>query len=295
MNIISRTVLKKYEYAQVNLIKDANGKKFIEKIQFHLPPVIPLTFQYDYSELEIIESIIKPLEIPHARIVDSIQNEECTTYIMDFIEGINCVDEPKAEYLYLAAEKIGTVYRKSIMNINRVNRDMIEKYTLTEEKMSDYIKVIKKYYDMPSIESMNNYIFEKYRNRPTFVNHGDVQFKNFIYNDDLHLIDWSGQITPFFSDLGALIGQAQRVNADAEEIKKRYLKFSQIGYVTDEDLLVAGIVGSVVGLFNLLIFDCPTEWIENSYHELMNLIPLLDINKHYQKYQSSMRSELQDI
>ena len=198
MDIIDRTVIKKYEYTQVNLITDANGNKFIEKIRFHLPPVLPLPFQYDYNEFEMIESIIKPLEIPHARIIESVQNEQSTTYIMDFIDGIHCEDEPKAEYLYIAAEKLGTIYHKSKMNMNRLSKDIIKKYTLTEENIFDYIKVINQYYEMPPMDSMIHYIFEKYRNRTHFVTHGDVQFKNFIYNDDLHLIDWSGQIDPFF-------------------------------------------------------------------------------------------------
>ena len=279
MDIINRTVIKKYEYTQVNLITDANGNKFIEKIRFHLPPVLPLPFQYDYNEFEMIESIIKPLEIPHARIIESAQNKQSTTYIMEYIDGINCEDEPKAEYLYITAEKLGTIYHQSKMNMNRLNKDIIKKYTLTEENIFDYIKVINHYYEMPPMDSMIHYIFEKYRSRTRFVTHGDVQFKNFIYNDDLHLIDWSGQIDPFFSDLHSLVTQAHEVNADIAEIKRRFLKFSQFGSIDDEDILIGGIIGAIKGFFNLLIFDCPIEWIEDSYHGSLNLISLLDYRK----------------
>lgn len=279
MDIINRTVIKRYKYTQVNLATDSNGNKFIEKILFHISPVIPLTFQYDYHELEMIELIIKPLEIPHAQIINSIQNEKCTTYVMDFIDGINCEDEPKAEYLYIAAEKIGAIYDKSKMNMNRLNKGIIEKYTLTKEKMFEYIKLINKYYNMMPIDSIINYIFEKYQNQTQFVTHGDIQFKNFIYNDDLHLIDWSGQIAPFFSDFYSLISQAHKVNADIDEIKKRYLEFSKISYISDEDILIGGIINAIKAIFTLLIFDCPIEWIESSYNELQDLISLL--NFHY--------------
>ena len=84
---------------------------------------------------------------------------------------------------------------------------------------------------------------------------------------------------PFFSDLHSLVTQAHEVNADIAEIKRRYLKFSQISSIDDEDILIGGIIGAIKGFFNLLIFDCPIEWIEDSYPWLLNRISLLDYRK----------------
>lgn len=276
MNITNRTVIKKYEYAQVNLITDSSGNRFIEKIEFNNAPVIDLTFKYDNNGLEFIESIIKPLEIPHARIIDSIQNEKCTTYVMDYINGINCADEPKAEYLYIAAEKIGAIYYKSKMNMARIDKGVVRKYTLTKEKIFDYIKVINKYFYLPLMDSLIEYIFDKYQDQTMFVNHHDMQFKNFIYNDDLHIIDWGGHIHPFFSDLQRLMQQADEVDADMAEIKRRYIKFSQISAIKDEDIIIGGIIDGIVAVFGLLAFDCPIEWAEGSYNELQEFIRLLN-------------------
>ena len=276
MKITDRKVIKKYEYAQINLITNSNGIKFIEKTQFHIPPVIPLTFQYDYDELEVIESIIKPLEIPHARVIDSIKNGKSTTIIMEFINGINCENEPKAEYLYIAAEKIGALYYKSKININRLDKDVLRKYILTKEKALNYIDIINKHCNLPPMESLIHYIFKEYENKTMFVDHGDIQFKNFIYNDDLHLIDWDGQIHPFFSDLHSLISLASEVDADIDEIKKRYLKFSKINSISNEDIIIGGIINGIIAVFSLLIFDCPIEWIVDSYNGLQYQIMLLN-------------------
>ena len=279
MDIRDRTVIKEYEYAQVSLITDFNGKRFIEKTQFHKPPVIPLTFQYDLTELEIYKSILKPLEIPCAQIIDSNQNEKYATFIIDFIDGIECENEPKAEYLYTAAEKIGTIYSNSKINIHHLNENIVKKYSINKKVIFEYIKIINKHYSIPSIDSLIEYIFTKYQNKTFFVNHGDVQFKNFIYNDDLHFIDWEcARISPFFSDLEALISQANVVNADINEIKKRYLKFSQLNSITDEDIYIGGIISSIKAVFELLIFDCPVEWIEDSYNGLLNLINKIKMN-----------------
>ncbi len=277
MDIINRTVIKEYEGVQINLVTDFNGNKFIEKIQFH--NLSANTFdQCNFSELEIMESIIKPLEIPHARIIDSSKNEKCTTIIMEFIDGINCKDEPKEEYLYIAAEKIGEIYNKSKMNMTRLDKRVVEKYTITKETILDYIKVISKDYNMPSMDSLINYIFEKYQNRPIFVNHGDMYFKNFIYNDDLHLIDWNSKISPFFTDLCALIQQASEVDADIDEIKKRYYKFTQISSINDEDIDIAEIIANIGEMYTFLVNNCPIEWLESTYNGLQHLIQ--DFNYH---------------
>lgn len=264
MDIINRTVIKEYEGVQINLITDSNGNIFIEKMEFHNPSVNKF-HQCDFSELEIMESIIKPLEIPHARIIDSSKNEKCTTITMEFINGINCEDEPKAEYLYIAAEKIGTIYNTSKMNMTRLDRRVVEKYTINKKVILDYIKVISMRYDMPPMNSLIDYIFEKYQNRTLFVNHGDMYFKNFIYNDDLHLIDWSTRISPFFTDLCALIQQASEVEADIDEIKKRYYQYAQIDSINDEDIDIAEIIANIGEMYTFLVNNCPTEWVEGTY------------------------------
>lgn len=276
MDIINRTVIKKYEYAQVNLLTDSNNNQFIEKIQFHNPPVISLTFIYDFNELEGYISILDPLEIPHVRIIDGSQNEKCTTFVMDFINGIDCAREPKAEYLFMAAKKIGAVYAKSKMNMERLDKKIRDKYTLSKEKILEYVKVISKSYNMPRMDFLIDYIYEKYQYRTVFATHGDMQFKNFIYNNELHLIDWGVRISPFFSDLYTLIAQADRVGADTDEIKKRYCESSQIGSICDEDIFIGGIIGCIQAVFELLVFDCPIEWTDNSYNELQYLIQKLD-------------------
>jgi tRNA A-37 threonylcarbamoyl transferase component Bud32 len=266
MDIINRTVIKEYEGVQINLITDSIGNKFIEKIK------------RDSNELEILESILKPLEIPHPRIIDSSKNEKSITIIMEFINGINCQDEPKAEYLYIAAEKIGEIYFKSKKNMARLDKSVVEKYTINKEVILHYIKVISMRYDMPSMDLLIDYIFEKYKNRTPFVNHGDMYFKNFIYNDDLHLIDWSSQISPFFTDLCALICQANEVDADIDEIKKRYCEFAQISSINDEDIEIAEIIVNIEEMHSFLVNYCPIEWVEGTYDGLQRLIQ--DFNYH---------------
>ena len=271
MDIINRTTIKEYEGVQINLVTDSNGNKFIEKIKFHSSSVNAF-HQCDFSELEIMESIIERLEIPHARIIESSKNDKCTTIIVDFINGINCEDEPKAEYLYIAAEKIGAIYNKSKINLTRLDKSIVEKYTINQKKILDYIKIISMHYDLPPMHSLIDYIFEKYQNRTLFVTHGDMYFKNFIYNDDLHLIDWNTRISPFFTDLCALIQQASEVEADIDEIKKRYYQFAQINSVNDEDIDIAAIITNIGEMYTFMVNNCPTEWVEDTYNGLQHLI-----------------------
>ena len=273
LNIIEKTVIKKYKYAQINLLTDLSNNKYIEKIQFNIPPVVPLPFDYDCNGLEILQSIIEPLKIPHPRIIDNTQNDKNTKYIMEYINGINCEEEPKEGYLYIAAEKIGEIYLKSKQNLNQLPISIVEKYDLSKSKILNYIEIINKYFELPSINSLIEYIFEKSKNQTIFVNHHDIQFKNFIYKDDLYLIDWDNvRIHPFYSDLYSLIELAHEVNADIEKIKNCYLKTSQISSITDEDIYIGGIIGSIKGVFELIIFDCPAEWIEDSYNGLIEQV-----------------------
>ena len=271
MEITNRTVIKEYGGAQVNLVIDSNGNKFIEKIQFHNPPKIKVDFGYGYNILEIFESILKPLEIPHPQIVDSVKNEESTTIIMEYIDGINCEAEPKAEYLYLAAEKLGTIYNKSKMNMKRLDKCILEKYTLTKEKVLNQIKVIGEHFTLPPVDSIIDYICEKYPDPAIFVKHGDLQFKNFIYNGDLHLIDWDNVHISPFNDVSALIWHAGEIGANIDEIKKRYCQFAQISSINDEDMKLRSIISIIGEVFTFLIYDC-SEWLEDSYNELQDLI-----------------------
>jgi hypothetical protein len=220
------------------------------------------------------------LGTPHARIVDSIRTENCTTIIMEFIEGINCEAEPTAEHLYIAAEKIGAIYDKSKMNMCHVDKAVAEKYTITKKIIADYIKLINEHYDMPPMDLLIDYIFEKYQDRTLFVNHNDMQFKNFIYNDDINFIDWEcANISPFFTDLHSLISRAGEVDADINEIKKRYCQFSQISAIDDEDIDIAGIITSVGMIYDVFEFDCPVEWADDSYNKLLCLIQKFNFQK----------------
>lgn len=105
-----------------------------------------------------------------------------------------------------------------------------------------------------------------------------MYFKNFIYNDDLHLIDWSSQISPFFTDLCALICQANEVDADIDEIKKRYYQFAQISPLNDEDIEIAEIITNIGEMYAFLVNNCPIEWVEGTYDGLQRLIR--DFNYH---------------
>ena len=278
INIIEKTVIKKYEYAQINLLIDSDNNKYIEKIQFHIPPVEPLTFNYDCNGLEILQSIIEPLNIPHPRIINHTRNDKSTTFLMEFINGINCENEPKIEYLYIAAEKIGIIHNKSIQNFNQLDKNVVEKYILNKEKIFSYIEIINRHFKVPQINTLIEYIFRKTESQKMFVNHHDIQFKNFIYNYDLHLIDWDNvKIHPFYSDLYSLFQLANEVNADIEEIKKRYLRLSQISSITEEDIYIGGIINSIIAVFELIIFDCPIEWINDSYNDLVKLIKLFKL------------------
>ena len=162
------------------------------------------------------------------------------------------------------------------MNMERLDKKIRDKYTLSKEKILEYVKVINKFYDMSRMDFLIEYIYEKYQYRTVFAAHGDMQFKNFIYNNELHLIDWGVRISPFFSDLYTLMAQASRVGADTNEIKKRYCESSQIGSISDEDIFIGGIIGCIQAVFVLLVFDCPIEWTDNSYNELQYLIQKLD-------------------
>jgi len=284
MDIINRTVIKKWSNSQTNLIIDSEGDKFIEKIQFYNPITNNFNLApYDSNEYEIYRSIIIPLEIPHVQIIGSAQTEKSVTFVMDFIDGIVCEDAPKAEHLYMAAEKAGTIYKKSKENMSCADKDIIEKYKLSKEKIIDHTEKINKRFNMPPINLTIDYIYEKYKSRTIFVNHFDMHFKNFILNDDLHLIDWASmRISPFFTDLYLLLSQADEVGADADEIKKRYLSFAQINHIDDEDIYIGGIIWNIVIIRELLdlvsIDNFPIEWAEDHYNDLQNLLKLLNFH-----------------
>jgi thiamine kinase-like enzyme len=126
---------------------------------------------------------------------------------------------------------------------------------------------------MPPMDLLIDYIFEKYKDRTLFVNHGDIQFQNFIYNNDINIIDWEcANISPFFTDLFSLINHASEVDADINEIKRRYCQFSQMSSIDDEDIQIADIIKNIDEIYGVLVFDCPIEWADNSYNRLLHFI-----------------------
>jgi hypothetical protein len=272
MEIAKRVNIKHYENVQVDLLVDAYGNKYVEKTQYHHTPALPIPFHYGNNGLEIIRSIIEPLQIEHPRIIEGTNNEKCVSFIMEYMDGINCADEPKAEHVYKAAEKAGMLYAKSKKGLAAVDADVANKYSLTKEKILSYIQVIEQQTSIPSLDRLIERIFDSCKNRIPFVNHGDMQFKNFIYDGDIHLIDWDGvKIHPFFSDLYSLLEQARQIDADTEEVISRYKTSAQINAISDADIIMGGIIGSIVSLFDLIIYDCPTQWIDGTRNDLNQL------------------------
>ncbi|MDR2571524.1 MAG: phosphotransferase [Oscillospiraceae bacterium] len=272
MNIKDRIILKKRDDVQISLVRDFGGNKFIEKMKPHYP--FGNTFHgCDFCELEKIESIIKPLGIPHPRIIESSKDDKNTTFIMEFIDGINCEDEPKAVHLYIAAEKLGEIYKKSIKYMNRLDKAIVEKYSITRKVILGYIKVIRQHYDLPPTDAIIDYIFNKYQNRAPFVNHGDMQFKNFICNDDLRLIDWDdSSISPFNRDLCTLMWQANEIGADINEIKNRYYESAKINDIAEEEFHIAGVIEEIIMLHIIITINESDEWAEDTYNNLQGLL-----------------------
>jgi hypothetical protein len=273
MDVAKRVNIKKYETVQVDLLIDTYGNKYVKKTQYPHAPALPLSFPYGNNGLEIIRSIIEPLHIEHPRILESASDENCVSFIMEYIDGINCADEPKAAYLYKAAEKAGILYATSKTGLAAVDVGVADKYMLTKEKVLSYIQVMERQIHMPSLDSLIERIFDCCKNRIPFVNHGDMQLKNFIYDGDIHLIDWDCvKIHPFFSDLYNLIAQAREIDADPEEIITRYKASAQIDAISDTDVIMGGIIGSIVSLFDLIVYDCPTQWIDDTRNDLNRLV-----------------------
>jgi hypothetical protein len=275
MDVAKRVNIKKYENVQVDLLIDVYGNKYVEKTQYPHPPALPLSFQYGNNGLEIIRSIVEPLHIEHPRIIESTSDESRVSFIMEYIAGINCADEPKAAHLYKAAEKAGMLYAKSKKGLAAVEAGIADKYWLTKEKVLSYIQVMERQISLPSLDRLVERIFDSCKNRIPFVNHGDMQLKNFIYDGDIHLIDWDCvKIHPFFSDLYNLIAQAREIDADPEEVIRRYKASAQMDAIREADVIMGGIIGSIVSLFDLIVYDCPPEWVDDTRNELNRLVRL---------------------
>jgi hypothetical protein len=272
MDVVKRVNIKQYENVRVDLLVDTYGNKYVEKTQYPHAPALPIPFPYGNNGLEIIRFIIEPLHIEHPRIIESTDNENGVSFIMEYIDGINCADEPKAVYLYKAAEKAGLLYAKSKKGLAFVDAGIADKYLLTKEKILSYIKVMERQTSIPPLDRLIERIFDNCKNRLPFVNHGDMQFKNFIYDGDIHLIDWDCvKIHPFYSDLYSLLAQARQIDADPEEVISRYKASAQLDAISDADIIMGGIIGSIVSLFDLIISDCPTQWIDDTRNELTQL------------------------
>jgi hypothetical protein len=285
MDVKIRSSIKKWGNCQTNLIIDSDGTKFIEKITFYNP--LNNTFDlapYNSNEFEIYDSILKPLKIPHINYFGYSQTAEYTKFIMDFIDGIFCENVQEAKYLYLAAEEIGKICYISKANMIYLDKSIINKYILDKSKVYEHINASNYFSGIGSMDSVIDFIFDKYKSKPAFINHFDMHFKNFIYDTDLHIIDWASlQISPFLTDLYVLLSQAKDVNADPDEIKKHYLKYAQINSLSDFDINIGGIIWSIVNIHWLLDLHKITnakfflDWAEELFIDLQNLITLLSI------------------
>ena len=284
MEIKSKTMLKKWGYCQTNLIEDFNGNRYIEKIEFYDTSANRFcSFPYHSNECEVYGSILSPLGIPHVEIVENTCNSDANIFIMEYVSGIICEEAPLAIYLYKAAEKAGEIYDKSRGNMSFADKNVALKYTLSKEKIYSHIEAASSFFDVEAVYSVIDYIFEKYKGRPLFVNHFDMHLKNFIYNDDVVLIDWATtQISPFYTDLYVLLTQAKDVGASFNEIKERYKKSAQIEVLNDEDIHIGGVIWNIVNIHWLLELigsdDVPfREWAEKLYNDLKRLIQLLNM------------------
>jgi len=289
MEIKNKTILKKWGYCQTNLIEDFSGNRYIEKIEFYDSSVNRFSsFPYHSNECEIYNLILSPLGIPHVNIIESTGNSDENIFIMEYLKGVTCEDAPKAIYLYKAAEKAGEIYDKSRENMLFADKNIVDKYTLKKEKIYNHIKATSNFFDMGAIYPVVDYIFERYKTRPLFVNHFDMHLKNFIYDDDLFLIDWATtQISPFYTDLYVLLTQAKDVGANPDEIKIRYKNSAQIETLNDEDIHIGGIIWNIVNMHWLLELigsdDVPfREWARELYNDLQRLVQLLNIQPQEQ-------------
>jgi Phosphotransferase enzyme family. len=284
MEIKNKTTLKKWGYCQTNLIEDESGNRYIEKFEFYDPSANRFcSFPYHSNECEVYSSILSPLGISHVEIIENTSNSDANIFIMEYVSGIVCEEAPLAIHLYKAAEKAGEIYNKSTGNMSLADKNITLKYTLNKEKIYSHIEAASSFFDMEEVYSVIDYIFERYKGRPLFVNHFDMHLKNFIYNDDLVLIDWATmQISPFYTDLYVLLTQAKDVGASVDEIKARYKNHSQIEVLDDEDIHIGGIIWSIVNIHWLLELigsdDVPfCEWAEELYNDLKRLIQLLNM------------------
>lgn len=270
MNIIYKKVLKKWKYSETSIVQDANGNKYIEKIESHV----------ESNESEVYNKLLVPLHIEHVPIVDTQDLADKSIFYLEFIEGTTCSDEPKAEYLYEAAKNVGCVYAKSNKCIDILNEEVYNKYYLSKDKMFKHLRVISTHYDIKKLYPIIEQIYVKYKNKPSFVNHFDMHMKNFMVTEKcFYLIDWATtQISPFYTDLYQLLyEEANDVDADLEMILKEYEKSAGIEKITQAEIIESGICWSITVMDWMIDLidsdDVPfKEWADSQYVELNRLI-----------------------
>ena len=270
MNITRREIIKKWKYSQTSLIIDDKGIKFIEKI----------VTEKKSNEVEIYDKILNPLKIEHIPIIDIFYYQDKSIIILKCIDGITCSESPIADYLYFAAKKIGNLYLKSVNKINKLDKNIYEKYYLSRHKMNTHIDALSQLYNIKGFYYVIDNIYNKYEKRPCFINHYDMHLKNFIITaNEFFLCDWATmQITPFYTDLYQLLyEELKEVNADLNKIISVYKKSSNINSIERIEIVEAGICWSITVIHWLLdligsdnvVFK---EWADNQYVILEKLI-----------------------
>lgn len=273
----NKKILKKWIGAQTSILIDDNGTAYIEKIESQANKDGQVnSIPYNSDELEIYENILTPLNVNHVKVIASERKQGECKFVLEFIEGLTCSENPQAIHLYKAALKVGEMYKISRNNIYNINEVIFNKYNFDKKKMLNHVHEISKVFDMSDLLETINVIYDKYSRYPIHLNHFDMHFKNMIYsNDDICFIDWATtQLSPFYSDLYVLLRQADEVGANTSIIIENYLKTSGLSKITEDEILVGAIFWCIPAIHWLLDLqntdDVPFyEWAEDEFKSLL--------------------------
>ena len=272
MEIAKKLLIKDWTASKTSIIFDSFSNKFIEK------EYILNSNPYFSNELEIYEEILCSLSIDAAKIIESEINGNKVSFILEYINGIDCSENPNSDFLYLAAEKAGEIYKKSARNIDKIESKYIDKYSLTKEKVFKSLEFLGKFFEFNNTDFLIEKIFFDFKEKELFVNHFDMHLKNFIFNNGkICLIDWASMlISPFYCDLYILLSQAEEINASKNKIIEIYEKASHMS-ISEKDIIASGIIYSIISVERLLRISTPEksfffDWAKDLYKDLMELL-----------------------
>lgn len=276
MSITNKIVIKEWKYSKVSKVINSNGNTYIEKI----------VTDPNSNEVEIYDKLLRAIGVEHIPILKTQYCIDKSIMHLEYIDGITCSDNPKAEYLYKAAKKAGNLYAVSSNCIDLLDNNIFHKYNLTKEKLLKHLDVMSGFYETKRLYFLVEKIYDKYENKTCFINHFDMHMKNFIVSDkEFYLIDWATtQITPFYTDLYQLMfEEASDVSADTDLILLEYKKAAGIKSITRCEILEAGICWNITvisWLLDLIGSDTVPfkEWADEQYNQL-----IMHVNE-YQKY-----------